>query len=434
MNDASTKNDLERPSLVIDNIGQLVTCAGDRAGGPESALAIVDDAAIAIVGDRIEYAGPAAGLAENDIDLGNARQLDAGGLLVTPGFVDSHTHVVFAGDRSAEFAHRCAGASYLEILQAGGGILATVRATRAASEESLAELCADRLERFADQGVTTIEVKSGYGLTLADELKMLRAIRQAADSSPLRVETTLLGAHALPEEYQGRREHYVSLVCEDMIPEAAESGLARFTDVFVEEGAFTARDASRIAKAASDNGLGLRLHVDQLTAGGGAELAADLGALSADHLEEISPEGIRSLARAGVCAGLLPTSTLFLRLTKYAPGRELADAGVAIALGTNFNPGSAMSENHSLTLGLACLRNGLTPAEALLASTVGAAGSLRLEGEAGCLEPGSRADLVVHRATDYRHLAFHLGMPHAAVVVAGGRILRESGPLTSCQG
>lgn len=405
--------------LLVRNVGELVTCAGDRAEGAEAALGLVHDAAVAVRDGEVVYAGPAS---ELDAELvPGGREVDAAGRLVTPGFVDPHTHLAFAGDRAAEYAERCAGVPYLELLARGGGILATVRATRALDEDGLADLCVDRLRALARQGVTTVEVKSGYGLSVEAELKLLRAIRRAAERVPVKVMATLLGAHALPPEFEGRREAYVDLVCREMIPAAAESGLARFVDAFLEEGAFTAADGRRLAQAAADHGLGLRLHVDQLTAGGGAELAADLGALSADHLEQISPAGIEALARAGTTAGLLPSATLLMRMTRYAPGRALADAGVVLSLATNWNPGSANSENHALALGLACLWNGLTPAEALLAATDGAARSLGLAGEVGRLAPGSRADLVVHRATDYRHLPYHFAIAHAERVFAAGR-------------
>ncbi|MDF1562285.1 MAG: imidazolonepropionase [Deltaproteobacteria bacterium] len=407
------------PGLLVENIGQLVTCAGDRAGGAEAALGLQEDAVVHCSGGKVDYAGPRAGL-PRDVRSHEVYRLDAGGGLVTPGFVDPHTHLAFAGDRAAEFAERCAGVPYLEILKRGGGILSTVDATRRAEEELLAELAEHRLRRLLEQGVTCVEVKSGYGLSTGEELKLLRAIEAASRRLPGKVVSTLLGAHALPREFEGRREAYVDLVCEEMIPAAAEERLAAHVDAFVEEGAFTAADARRIAKAAADRGLGLRLHVDQLTAGGGAELAADLGALSADHLEQISPAGVKALASSGCAAGLLPTATLYARLTTWAPGRALCDEGAVLALGTNLNPGTAMSDNHALALGLACLWNGLTPAEALLAATDGAARSLGLGGEVGRLVPGARADLVVHHATDYRQLAYHLGVSHVQAVVAGG--------------
>ncbi len=411
----------EPADLLVTGIGQLVTCAGARAAGAEVALGLVGEAVVAARAGRVTYAGPAAAF-DGEVAEDVVR-LDAGGDLVTPGLVDPHTHLAFAGDRSAEFAERCAGVPYLDIMRRGGGILATVKATRAASEDELAALCGRRLDALARQGVTTVEVKSGYGLTVDEELKLLRAIRRAADASPLKVVATLLGAHAVPPEYEGKRAAYVDLVRREMIPAAAEAGLAAHVDAFVEAGAFTATDAERLAAAAEGAGLSLRLHVDQLTAGGGAELAADLGAKSADHLEQISEAGIRALADTGTVAGLLPTATLFTRLPRYAPGRALADAGAILALGTNWNPGSANTGNHALALGLACLNNGLTPAEALLAATDGAARSLGLEGEVGRLAPGARADLVIHRARDFRHLAYHLAVPHARIVVAGGQVV-----------
>lgn len=420
-------SDLHGPGtgLLVENIGQLITCAGDRAAGAEAALGIHQDAVVHCSGGRIDYAGPRASLPP-ELQHAELRRVDASGGLVTPGFVDPHTHLAFAGDRAAEFAERCAGVPYLEILKRGGGILSTVNATRGTEQELLTELAEHRLRRLLEQGVTCVEVKSGYGLSTEEELKLLRAIKEAARHLPCKVVSTLLGAHALPPEFEGRREAYVDLVCQEMIPAAASEGLAAHVDAFVEEGAFTPMDARRIAKAAADHGLGLRLHVDQLTAGGGAELAADLGALSADHLEQVSPAGIKALAESGCAAGLLPTATLYARLTTWAPGRALADAGAILALGTNLNPGSAMSDNHALALGLACLWNGLTPAEALLAATDGAARSLDLDGEVGQLVPGARADLVVHHTTDYRHLAYHLAVSHAQLVVADGQPLETT--------
>ena len=409
---------------LLTGISELVTCGGERGDGALAALGIIEDAALLIDSGRVAWAGPEAALPPERAQ--GAERHDLGGRLVTPGFVDPHTHLAFAGDRSAELAARLEGASYLEILQAGGGIHATVAATRAASEDALAERCALRLARLGAQGITTVEVKSGYGLSVDEELKLLRAIARAAAQSPLRVVSTLLGAHALPAELHGQRARYVESVCEEMIPAAAEAGLASHVDIFVEEGAFTAADAAQVAKAAQRWGLGLRMHVDQLSAGGGAELAVDLEALSADHLEQVSPAGIAALARSGCAAGLLPTATLYARLPSYAPGRALADAGATLSLGTNWNPGSAHSENHALALGLACLRGGLSPAEALLAATDGAARSLGLSPELGRLSPGARADLVVHEAETHAHLVYHFAVPHARWVLAGGTPLSPS--------
>jgi imidazolonepropionase len=351
--------------------------------------------------------------------------LDAQGQLVGPGFVDAHTHLVFAGERSAEFDLRCQGATYLQIAQAGGGIASTVRATRAASEEELVQLALPRLQRLLEHGITTAEVKSGYGLDVENELKMLRVVRRLSALQPVELVPTLLCAHAVPEEYRGRSEAYLELCQKEILPAVAQEGLARFCDVFVEEGAFTPEQARRLLGAARDLGLRPRLHVDQLTAKGGAELAAELGAATADHLEQVSEAGIHALAGAEVTAVLVPTSTLFLRVRPYAPGRRLREAGVNVALGTNLNPGSAMSENLPLALGLACLENGLTAAEAFWAATRGAALALGLN-TYGRLAVGDPANLVIFSCSNYRHLPYHLGINHARIVIQGGHVVRDA--------
>jgi len=421
--------------LVVENIGQLVTCAGPREAGAESALGLVNDALLVCEGEGLRFAGAKADLEKAGLrellQRKDARHLDAKGALVTPGFVDPHTHLAFDGDRAAEFAERCAGTPYETILKRGGGILETVRATREADFEQLTALVRSRLRRLLSQGVTTVEVKSGYALEVQGELRLLEIIEAAAAELPMRVERTLLGAHALPPEFIGRQKDYVSLVCTEMIPEVARRHLAAHVDAFVEVGAFDKDDARQIAEAASRAGLSLRLHVDQLTAGRGAELAVSLGALSADHLEQVSHEGIELLAKSGVVAGLLPTATLYARLSTWAPGRLLSDAGAILAIGSNFNPGTAMCDNHALALGLACLWNGLTPAEALLAATEGAARSLGLESELGSLRPGARADLVLHDARDYRQLSYQLARESALVVIAGGEIVVDKRELSA---
>jgi len=411
--------------LLVQPIGLLATCAGE--GDATARLGLVPDAAVLIREGRVVHAGPAAALPE--VPLGIER-VSARDRLVTPGFIDAHTHLVFAGERSNEFALRNAGATYLEIARAGGGIAATVRATRAASEDDLVAQSRPRLRRLLAQGVTTAEVKSGYGLALEPELKMLRAIARLDRAQPIALVATLLAAHAVPPELRDDRERYVRDCIDALIPAAADAGLARFCDAFVEQGAFTADEARRILGAAARAGLVPRLHVDQLSAGGGAELAAELGAATADHLEEVSPAGIAALARAQVTAVLVPASTWFLRQPRYAPGRALADAGVTLALGTNVNPGSAMSESYALTLTLACLGCGLTPTEALLAATVGGARALRLD-DRGRLAPGLRGDLVVHACRTVDHLPYHAALSHAETVAIGGQVAHAQ-PLPLC--
>ncbi|MGC3998515.1 MAG: imidazolonepropionase [Anaeromyxobacter sp.] len=401
---------------------QLATC--DR--GP-SDPGLLPGGAVALAGETVAWTGPDAEL-ERAVDLAGAEVVDARGGLVTPGLVDAHTHLLFAGDRSGEFALRCAGKSYLEIAAAGGGIGATTRATAAASDEALLEAAVARARRLLAQGVTTVEVKSGYGLEPEAELRLLGLIHQLGHAlrDELTVVPTLL-AHAVPPARAASREAHVAELAGQLVPAAALGGLAQACDVFVEQGAFTPEEARAILGAARAAGLTTRVHVDQLTPGRGAQLAAELGCASADHLEAIDEEGIQALARAGVVAGLLPTATFFLGLERYAPGRRLLDAGATVALATNLNPGSAMTENVGLTLSLACLKLGLTAAEALVAFTAGSALALRRP-SAGRLAPGADADLVVWGAATPEHLAWHLGMNHAQVVVRRGRVVHRAGP------
>lgn len=412
--------------LVVRNCTELLTCSGRPADDAEKALGIVARGAVGIRAGRIAYVGTEGRLPPGAVGP-DTEVLDAQGGVVTPGLVDPHTHLVFAGERAAEFELRCRGATYLEIAQAGGGIVSTVTATRRATEDELVALAKPRLQRLLDQGVTCAEVKSGYGLNVADELKMLRAVQRLSAAQPVTLVPTLLCAHAIPEEMKGARERYIALCLEEIVPAVAEAKLARFCDAFAEQGAFTIDESRRILEAAKLRGMTPRLHADQLSASGAAELAAELGAACADHLEHITDDGIAALARAGVSAVLVPTSTLFLRVRPYAPGRRLREAGLNVALGTNVNPGSSMTESVSLVMGLACLENGLSAAEALWGFTRGAALALQLP-EHGRLHAGGPADLVVFGCSSYRHLPYHLGVNHAQAVVKAGRVVsRPSG-------
>lgn len=404
--------------LLIRNTSEVVTCDGASARAEET-LAPIRGGAVGVRAGRIAWLG-----AERDLPAGAraARELDAQGGFVGPGLVDCHTHLVFAGERSAEFEQRCQGRSYLEIAAAGGGIVSTVTATRAASEDELVRLAQPRRRRLLEQGVTTAEVKSGYGLDLESELKLLRAARRLEGVVP-----TLLALHALPPEHAADRARYVRLVTDQLLPRVAQERLSGFCDVFVEQSAFTHDEARQVLTRARALGLVPRLHVDQLTANGGAQLAAELGAATADHLEQVSPDGVAALARAGVIAVLAPISTLFARVRPWAPGRALRDAGVTVALCTNCNPGSSNSENVSLAMGLACLENGLTPAEAYLGFTRNAGLALRAP-SLGRLAVGGPADLVVHRCESYRTLPYHLGMNEVAHVIRGGAALALAAP------
>lgn len=394
---------------VLTDIGQLATCPPDaRDAG------LIDCAALAWDEGRVVWAGPEADLPPR---FAEADRQSAGGRLVVPGLVDCHTHLAHAGDRSGEFVERIEGTPYLEIARRGGGILSTVRATRAASDAELAASAVERLRAMRRQGVTTVEAKTGYGLTVRDELRVLHLYRQLAEAGPQRIVPTLLAAHVVPPEYADDRAGYVRLITDEMLPQAS-FGLAAFVDVFVEEGAFTADEARTIARAASARGVGVKLHADQLTDTGGGALAAEIGAVSADHLECVSDAGIAALADAGVVAVSLPIATLVLG-QEPLPARRLLDAGVRVAVATDFNPGSAPSASLGLALWLACTRQRMTPAEALRGATAEAARALGLSGP-GSLVPGAPADVAVFDAPSLgAWLAGWRAEPAMRTVIAG---------------
>jgi imidazolonepropionase len=410
-----------KATLAVRN-AVLATC--DR-GASEAGL--VPGGAVAVDDRRIAWIGRDRDL-DAAVDLEGARILDAGGGLVTPGLVDSHTHLVFAGERAGEFALRCSGKSYLDVALSGGGISVTTRATRAASDVALFDAAVLRARRLLAQGVTTIEVKSGYGLTPDSELRLLRIIQQLAHA--LWTEVTLVPTlllHSVPPQRLEDREGFVTEICETLVATVAQERLATSCDVFAEEGAFTLDEARRILGAARARGLATRVHADQLTPSGGARLAAEAGSASADHLEMVDDAGIAAMARAGVVAGMLPLSTLYLGSERYAPARRLLAAGVSLALASNLNPGSAMSENVALVLSLACIKLGLSPAEALVAYTAGGARSLRRT-DLGRLAPGCEADLVLWGCASVEHLAWHMAVNHALTVVKRGRVVHEAIP------
>ena len=399
--------------LLIRNTSEVVTCTGE--GTAEAMLAPIKRGCVGIREGRIAWLG-------TEPTEGATLELDARGGFVGPGFVDCHTHVVFAGDRSDEFELRCQGRTYLEIAAAGGGIAKTVTATRAANEDQLFKLALPRLERLLKHGVTTAEVKSGYGLDVESELRMLRVVRRLGEQQPISLVGTLLALHAIPPEFKTDRAGWVRLVIDELIPRVASEGLARFNDVFVEQTAFTHEEARAVLEAGLRHGLKPRLHVDQMTANGGAQLAASLGAVTADHLEQTSAEGIAALARSGTVAVFAPTSTLFARARPFAPGRALRDAGVRVALCTNCNPGSSHSENVFLAIGLACVENGLTPAEAYLGFTRFGADAIA-DSSLGRLQVGAAADVTIFSADSYRALPYHFAMNSVAHVVKDGQLV-----------
>jgi imidazolonepropionase len=409
-------------ALAIVNIGQLVTLAGPkrpRVGGELRDLGTVESAALLIVDGRIVAAGPGSEL-RNKIPP-HAPLIDAQGRCVTPGFVDAHTHLVFAGNRAMEFEQRIAGATYQQIAAAGGGILRTVHLTRAASENELLTAARIHADWMLRAGTTTIEAKSGYGLNHATELKMLRVLNRLNGEGPIRIVPTLLAAHTVPPEFAGRREEYVRWIAEELIPEVAAARLARYCDAFCDDHAFTVEEARTVLTAARRHGLGLRLHAEQFRSGTGADLAAGLRATTADHLETATPAMLRQLRIAGVQPVLLPGSVFALRSTVYPPARAMVEMGLAIVVATDFNPGSSPIMSMPFILSLACLQMGLSPAEALTAATINAACSLDLGNEVGSLEPGKQADFLLHEFTDYRDLAYFIAAPMRPRVFIAGR-------------
>jgi imidazolonepropionase len=408
-------------AVLVTHCSQLVTCAGPprpRAGAELRDPAIIPDGAMLLRGGRIEAVGPRAAIERQSPP--EAAVVDAGGRLVLPGFVDAHTHLVFAGNRADEFEMRCAGATYSEIAAKGGGIRSTVRKTRAASQPELLQNAIVHASWFLRNGTTTVEAKSGYGLTLADEMKLLRVIRQVSETTALSCVPTFLGAHEIPEEYAGRREDYANLVIGEMLPEIAASGLAKFCDVFCEPSVFPVELAGRILTAARGYGLGLRMHADQLHLSGAAQLAARLRTRTADHLEQVDAQGVAALAAAGVQPVLLPGSVYALGSRQYPPARAMIDAGLAVVLATDFNPGSSPTPSMPMVLSLACTQMKMLPAEAILAATINAAYSLDCGGSVGSLEPGKRADFLVYEAADYREIPYFFGGPRPAMVFARG--------------
>lgn len=392
---------------VLRNIGLLATC---RDEGGQGDIHAIEHAAIVWQDDTILWVGREA---ELPLVHETAESEDCHGRLVIPGLVDCHTHLAFGGWRAEEFERRLRGESYLDIAQSGGGIASTVRATRAASEEELVGRAKAALAEMRQLGVTTVECKSGYGLDEPTERKLLRVYRRLRLEQPTRLVATFLGAHVVPPEYRERRGEYVHWLVEEMIPAVARERLAECCDVFVERSAFTLDEARCILEAARRHGLGAKLHADQLSDGGGAALAAELGALSADHLEHVSPAGIAAMAAAGTVAVSLPFATLYLREPPM-PARALIDAGVRVAVATDFNPGSAPSYHLPMAMTLACTMQRMTPAEVLKGATIYAARAIGMDREVGSLEAGKRADFAVIDAPDPTHWLYHL-RPNACV-------------------
>jgi imidazolonepropionase len=413
----------EHADWIVRGAGELLTLAGPpvpRKGPDQAFLGLVRRGAVAIRGERIAAAGPE----EEILSAWQAppeRVMDVEGGVVLPGFVDPHTHLLFAGTRENEFEQRQAGKSYMEIAAAGGGIRSSVRAFRAASDEQILAQSRRRLDRMLALGTTTVEAKSGYGLNEESEIRALKLIETLHQSHPVDLVPTFLGAHEFPDEYRQDREGYVRVICERMLPRVAEETKARFCDVFCEEGVFTVEQARRILTEARRRGLGLKLHADEFAPIGGSQLAAELGAVSADHLLEVNERGLLALRQGGVVAVLLPATSFSLGKRRYAPGRTMIQMEIPVALATDCNPGSSMTESMPLVLALACLEIGLSPAEAICGATVNAAHAVGLAHDRGCIAPGLRADLQILEAPSYVTLFYHLGVPHVRQVFKNGK-------------
>ena len=413
--------------LILEHAAELATPVGPapRRGQAFGELHRITDASVGIAGEKLLFVGPSQDLSTKVTLKSGGRRMDVSGKTLLPGFVDPHTHLPFAGSRANEFKMRLAGKTYEEIAHSGGGILSTVEAVRAADLPELGRAAWARLDRMMEWGTTTCEAKSGYGLSLESELKQLRVIRELSDSHPVEIVPTFLGAHAIPKEHRARRSEYIREVVEEMIPRVAAERLAEFCDVFCESVAFTLAEAEKILEAGKRHGLKPRLHADQISSGGGAELAARLGAASADHLEFISGPGIEAMARAGVTAVLVPGASFFLRSERRPPARRLVEAGVAVALATDLNPGTCPTEAMPPILVLACLTLGMSIEEAITAATLNAAHSLGRAEVIGSLEAGKQADIQVLDIPEAAHLVYHFGVNHVESVIKKGVVVYE---------
>lgn len=410
--------------LYIHNANQLITVQGfsDEPAKKEQLkeLHIIENGSLLIADGKIVAVGTDSELRKQyAVQIKQAEKISARGKIVTPGLVDPHTHLIYAGSREHEYAMRLQGKSYMEIMNTGGGIHATTRATREASFEQLYEETRQRLDTFLSHGVTTVEIKSGYGLTLEHELKQLQVIHKLNDDHPIDIVPTFMGAHAIPIEYKECPDHFIDVVIEEMIPSVAESGLAEFNDVFCEKGVFTPEQSHRILEAGKRYGLIPKIHADEIEPYGGAEVAAEIGAISADHLLKASDQGIEKMAEAGVIGVLLPGTAFFL-MAEYAPARKMIERGVPIALSTDSNPGSSPTLSLQIIINLACLKMGMTPEEVITATTINAAHAINRADEIGSLEPGKKADLVIFNVPNYMFLSYQYGMNHVDTVIKDG--------------
>jgi imidazolonepropionase len=413
--------------LLIENAGQIVTCDPllfDSSDDGGRSIGLMDGGDILISEGRIQAVGDVGN--RPPLGTGALEVLDASGMVVLPGLVDCHTHTVFAGTREKEYEMRISGASYMEIAEQGGGISSTVAQVRRTSEEELVNKALPRLRSMLRCGTTTVEVKSGYGLDLDNEIKMLRAIAKVGEAQPIDVVPTFLGAHEFPPEYRNARDRYVALVLDEMIPAVCEGGLAEFCDVFCEQGIYTAEQARLILECGKDHGLKPMIHADEFAESGAAEIAAEVGAVCAGHLGFASEAGLTAMKRAGTVAVLLPGVGFGLAEPRFADARRMLDLGLDVALATDFNPGSSMVNSLLIISSLACSFMRMTPSEAVLGMTRHAAMALGREDSVGSLSPGRNADLVVFRVPDFRYIPYHLGGDIVETVIKGGKVVFNS--------
>ncbi|HEY7791036.1 MAG TPA: imidazolonepropionase [Vicinamibacterales bacterium] len=411
--------------FLIEHATTLVTCAGPapRRGAAQREIGALPDATVASFQGRIVFAGPADDAKRAVTATPDATRLEARGCTVLPGFVDPHTHVVYGGDRRDELRRRLAGATYAEIAAAGGGIVSTVRATREASEDTLAASMKTRLDEMLRQGTTTCEAKSGYGLTPESELKMLRVIARVAREHPMEISPTFLGAHEIPVEYRSRREEYVRQVIDEMIPAVKAEGLAEWCDVFCETGVFTPEESRRILEAGAAAGLRPRIHADELAASGGARVAAEVGARSADHVLFVDEQVAGAMAKAGVVATLLPIASFYLKLGRFAPARLFIESGVPVALATDINPGGGLSASMPFAIALGCFAMNLTLEEAIVAATINAAYAIDRHDRVGSLEAGKQLDAVLIEGDPIDLI--RIGAKTIRTVVKKGRVVHS---------
>ena len=426
-------------NMIVKNAAELVTCSGAAAkrGAAMAELDIIAGGAVVAREGRIDQVGDTAKvlsqLEEKGEDLNGFDVIDASGKAVLPGFVDSHTHLVFGGYRAEEFSWRLRGDSYMEIMQRGGGILNTVEATRAAAADELVALGVKRLNSMLSMGVTTVEGKSGYGLDRDTEIKQLEVMERLDAIHYVDVVPTFLGAHAVPPDFKGREDAFIDMMIEDVLPEAADRKLAEFCDIFCEKNVFSVDQSRRLLKQAQKIGLKAKLHADEIVPLGGAELAAELGAVSADHLLRSTDEGIRRLAKAGVVATLLPATAFSLK-EPYARGRFMIDSGCAVALASDLNPGSCFTESIPLVGALAALYMGLSPEEVVTALTINAAAALDRAEDIGSIDPGKKADLVILEFPSHRFIPYHLAVSTVEKVVKSGNLVfdKQNGGIVYC--